>query len=127
MNGEKKLIKFTIPFRLPSLNDYIAKINRNKYAGNKFKQSIEEDILWILKSVKEKVTGPINIKFTWYEQTKRRDKDNVMSAKKFILDSLQKSGILPNDNNKYINSITEEIIYRQGDKVVVEMWEVDNH
>ncbi len=121
------LIKFTVPFRLPSLNDYIAKINRNRHAGNKFKQSIEEDILWILKSVKEKVTGPIDIKFTWYEQTKRRDKDNVMSAKKFILDALQKSGILPNDNNKYVNSITEEIIYRQGDKVVVEIWEVDNN
>ncbi len=121
------MIKFTIPFRLPSLNEYIDKLKHNKYIGNKFKQDTDDSIIWVLTSVKEKVTGPINIKFTWYEQTKRRDKDNVMSAKKFILDALQKSGILPNDNNKFINSITEEIVYRQGDKVVVEMWEVDNH
>ena len=117
------MIKFTIPFRLPSLNEYIDKINHNRYAGNKFKQNIENDILWVLKRVKEKVAGPVNVKITWYEQTKRRDKDNVMSAKKFIFDALQKSGILPNDNNKYINSITEEIVYRQGDKVEVEIWE----
>lgn len=120
------MIKFTIPFRLPSLNDYIEKINHNKYAGNKFKQDTENDIIWILKSVKGRVTSPVNVKFTWYEQTKRRDKDNVMSAKKFIFDALQKAGILPNDNNKYINKITEEIIYKQGDKVEVEIWEVNN-
>lgn len=118
------MIKFTIPFRLPSLNDYIAKINHNRHVGNKFKKDTENDLIWVLKSVKEKVTNPVNVKFIWYEQEKRRDKDNVMSAKKFIFDALQKSGILPNDNNKYINSITEEIIYKQGDKVVVEIWEV---
>jgi Holliday junction resolvase RusA-like endonuclease len=117
------LIKFTIPFRLPSLNEYINKINRNRHAGNRFKQETEDQIIWILKGLKQRIQRPVNIKFIWYEQTKRRDKDNVMSAKKFIFDALQKSGILPNDNNKYINSITEEIIYRQGDKVEVEIWE----
>ena len=59
-----------------------------------------------------------------YEQTKRRDKDNVAFAKKFILDALQKSGVLKNDNNKYILGFQDEFVYRQGDKVVVEIWEV---
>ena len=112
------MIRIEIPFRLPGLNDYIAKINHNKYAGNKFKQDIEDSILWVLKSTKQKVEKPVKVKFIWYEQTKRRDKDNVCSAKKYILDALQKAKILPNDNNKYIAEIQDEFVYKQGDKII---------
>lgn len=118
------MIRIEIPFRLPSLNDYIAKINRNKYAGNKFKQDIEDSILWVLKSTKRKVEKPVKVKFIWYEQTKRRDKDNVCSAKKYLFDALQKAKILPNDNNKYIAEIQDEFIYKQGDKIIIEITEV---
>lgn len=37
------------------------------------------------------------IEFSWYEKNKRRDKDNVAFAKKFILDAMQEMGILEND------------------------------
>ncbi|WP_418294417.1 hypothetical protein [Megasphaera massiliensis] len=37
------------------------------------------------------------IKFHWVEKNKRRDKDNIAFAKKFILDALQEMGILQND------------------------------
>lgn len=120
------MIKFTIPYRLPGLNDYTKENRRNKYGGNKVKQETEESIMWILKSVKTQIDKPVRIKFTWYEQTKRRDKDNVAFAKKFILDALQKSGILKNDNNQYVLGFQDEFVYRQGDKVVVEIWEVEN-
>lgn len=112
-------IKFEIPFRLPSLNEYISKLNYDRYVGARFKRNTEDKILWVLKNVHQKVTGPITAKFIWYEQEKRRDKDNVCSAKKYIFDALQTSGILPNDNNKYIKDITDEFVYRQGNKVVV--------
>lgn len=117
------MIKFTIPFRLPSLNEYINKINQNRHVGNRFKQETEDQIIWILKGLKYRIQRPVNIKITWYEQTKRRDKDNVMSAKKFIFDAMQKAGTLPNDNNEYILHIQENIIYGQGDKVEVEIEE----
>lgn len=118
------MIKFTIPFRLPSLNDYTDENRANKHAGNKVKQKTEEDIMWILKSVKTKIDKPVYIKFIWYEQNRKRDKDNVAFAKKFILDALQKSEILPNDNNQYILGFQDEFVYRQGDKVEVEIREV---
>lgn len=120
------MIKFTIPYRLPGLNEYTRENRRNKYGGSKVKQETEEGIMWILKSVKTQIDKPVRIKFTWYEQTKRRDKDNVAFAKKFILDALQKSGILKNDNNQYVLGFQDEFVYRQGDKVVVEIWEVEN-
>ena len=71
----------------------------------------------------EKIDKPVYIKFIWYEQNCKRDKDNVAFAKKFILDALQKSGILPNDNNQYVLGFQDEFVYRQGDKVEVEIWE----
>ncbi|MFA5528853.1 MAG: hypothetical protein WC996_09610 [Peptostreptococcales bacterium] len=119
------MIKIEIPFRLPSLNEYINKINKNRYGGNKFKQDIEDDILWILKTVNEKVNAPARIKFIWYEQTYKRDKDNVASAKKYILDALQKADILPNDNNQYIDGFQDDFVYRQGDKVIIEITEAN--
>lgn len=112
-------IKFEIPFRLPSLNDLIHATNRNRFVGARLKKNTENDILWVLKNVHQKVDEPITAKFIWYEQTKKRDKDNVCSAKKYIFDALQTSGILPNDNNKYIMDISDEFVYKQGDKVIV--------
>lgn len=117
------MIKIILPFRLPSLNDYISEINRNKYVGNKFKQNIETQILWVLKGIRDKVDCPVRIKFTWYEQTYKRDKDNVASAKKYILDALQKAEILPNDNNRYILGFQDDFVYKQGDKIIIEIME----
>ena len=37
------------------------------------------------------------ILFRWIEKDKRRDKDNISFAKKFILDALQEADILRND------------------------------
>ena len=37
------------------------------------------------------------IKFCWYCKDKRSDPDNILHGVKYILDGMQKSGILPND------------------------------
>lgn len=105
------------------MNDYIKKLNSNRHAGNKLKQEIENGIIWELKrqGIRETVTQPVKVKLTWYEHTRRRDKDNVRTAVKFILDALQKAGTLPNDNNKYITGFTDEYVYKQGDGVTVEL------
>lgn len=122
----KKILEFEIPFRLPGLNEYIRQNRANKHAGNNEKQKIEQSIIWILKSLKSPILDkPVYVKFIWHEKTKRRDKDNVAFAKKFILDALQKSGILPNDNNKYILGFQDEFIYNKMDKIVVEILETD--
>ena len=117
------MIRFEIPFRLPSLNDYIYDCRGNKYGAANGKRDIENKILWILKNVRQKVNKPVVIKFVWYEKTMKRDKDNVAFAKKYILDALQKSGILPNDNNKYIAGFIDTFVYEKCDNVVVEIKE----
>ena len=113
------MIKIELPFRLPSLNEYVNICRNNKYGAGKHKKDIENRILWYLKNVKQKIDKPVFVKFVWYEKTKKRDKDNVAFAKKYILDALQKSGILPNDNNQYISGFSDYFVYGNCDKVSI--------
>lgn len=87
--------------RLPSLNEFIGKNRHNKYAGNKFKQDIEQHIISQITDTTQ-FSNPVEIHFYWIEENKRRDLDNIYSAKKYILDALQKVGILKNDSQKYV-------------------------
>lgn len=113
------MISFYIPFRLPSLNEYINRCRCNKYGGAKFKKDIEDKIMWILNTRHFLIASPVHVTFIWHESSQRRDKDNVAFAKKFILDALQKSGRLENDNNKYIAGFTDKFVYDKTDGVQV--------
>lgn len=113
--------KFEIHRKLPSLNDYINKINRNRYAGNKFKQDIQEDICWEIKTQLKglKIERPVILHITWIEENKRRDIDNVYSAVKYIQDALVKMQVIKNDNSKCIVDVKNNIEYAQESKIIV--------
>lgn len=108
---------FEIPFRLPSLNEYVDECRTNRYGGAKHKKDIEREILRVLP--KCKIDCQVWFDFVWYEQTKRRDKDNVAFAKKYILDAIQRSGMIPNDNNQFVLGFSDRFVYGEGDKVKV--------
>lgn len=113
------MIKFTIPFRLPSLNEYIRDCRCNKYAAAKKKRDIEHDIIKCLMTTSFKITAPVHITFIWHEPNKRRDKDNVAFGKKFILDALQTAGRLENDNNTFIAGFSDVFKYDKTARVEV--------
>lgn len=119
------MIRFEIPFRLPGLNEYIAAMNSNRHRGNAMKRQTQDAIVWAIKAQKvPPVEKPVTVIFEWHEATKRRDKDNVAGAKKFILDALQEAKILPNDNNKWIVSFSDLFVYDKTDGVTVTLREV---
>ena len=64
------------------------------------------------------------IRFEWHERTKKRDADNIASAKKFILDALVKSCVLVDDSRKYVKGFYDEIIDDKEDFVIVELVEI---
>lgn len=106
---------FIIFDKLPSLNEYQYACRSNRYAGAKFKKETEMKIeVAILKALKAQTlhppATPCRIAFIWHEKTRRRDADNIASAKKFILDALQTMNIIPNDNRKTILGFSDEII-----------------
>lgn len=114
--------RIEIPFRLPSLNQYIYECRRNKYAGAKMKRDAEECIMWYINKL-PKYSNPIKIHFHWVEENKRRDLDNVCFAKKFILDSMVKSGKLKNDNRNFVKGFMDTFEYGKESKVILEIEE----
>jgi Holliday junction resolvase RusA-like endonuclease len=108
-----------IPFRLPSLNEYINICRSNKYAAAKHKKEVEDAIGYFLKG---RYDGSVKVRFIWYEPNRRRDVDNVAFAKKYILDAMQKRGVLKNDNQ--VVGFTDCFVYGQGEGVEIEILEV---
>lgn len=122
---------FVILEKLPSLNEVINKNRANKHAGNKYKQDLEARIcMYIQDDVRKRNLSPMGespcvIRITWHERTKRRDVDNIQSAQKFILDALQKSGIILNDSRKYVHQVYHEVVDSSFYGVFVEIKGVD--
>lgn len=120
---------FTVNQKLPSLNDYINVCRRNKYQAAQFKREVEEVIGWAIRQAQAKgelkpTDKPICVNFEWHEKSKRRDADNIASAKKFVLDAMQKFNIIPNDNRKYVKGFNDIIIDDTYDGVKVTLIEL---
>lgn len=119
--------KFEINERLPSLNEYTKACRNNKYIGAKMKQDVEEAV-WVyikqqMKSIK--INCPVKINFTWIEENKKRDLDNICFAKKFILDALVKANIIRNDTQNYVKGFSDTFQYSSKSSVIVEIEEVE--
>lgn len=99
--------KFTILGRLDALNEYTSANRTNPHKGGRMKRENEEIIIW---SIRQQLRGihisnPVLIYYRFYEPNKKRDNDNILScAAKFIQDSLVKTKVLENDNQKCIHN-----------------------
>lgn len=122
---------FVINEKLPSLNEVINKNRTNKYAAAKQKKDIEETIsLYILKALSSGALKPMSetpceLYITWTESTRRRDVDNIQSSQKFILDALQKSGVIMRDSRRYVTQIHHYIRDGTRNSVKVELKPVE--
>lgn len=115
-------MKYEIPIKLPSCNDYVSACRTSKFTGAKMKAKYEQMIgLYLMKM--PRWTKPIKIHFLWVEGNKKRDLDNICFAKKFILDSMVKYGKLQDDNRKWVYAFTDEFAYGNTTKVILEIEE----
>ena len=110
--------------RLPSLNDVINANRRNKYAGAKLKRETEDIIGQYITIARltgkiKPVKYPIILDIKWHESTKKRDVDNIESSVKFILDALQKTGIIINDSRRYVKQIYHEVLDAEKDYIEI--------
>ena len=115
---------FVITGRLPGLNEMIAK-NRSGWAsGAKLKEETDTRICWAIRrhmtsGICKKVTAPVRIRFEWHESNRRRDLDNIFSGKKFILDAMQRMGVLLGDDQKHVTGLRDEFILDKDNFVLV--------
>ena len=114
--------------QLPSLNQYQSACRSHWSKGADFKKNVEKTIgvyirIALLKKYLRRVEGPCEIFIEWHEKTKKQDCDNIQSAQKFILDSLQQCGIIKNDSRKYVKQIHHKVVDDVRDFVIVEIKE----
>ncbi|PQC93499.1 hypothetical protein CUN38_04990 [Enterococcus faecium] len=102
--------KLVIEGELTALNEFINAERRNRYVAAK----IKKDETGYCQDAAEKsdlklqeTDFPCALIITWYVKNKRKDADNIAFAKKFILDGLVESGVLPNDNRKYVQGFAD--------------------
>lgn len=104
--------KVTIPGLLPGLNEYIdaERAVKGKYKAAAMKKQAENVIGYMVKTQLRGVRfdRPVIIHYRWIEPNRRRDKDNVAFAKKFIQDSLVHAGVLVNDGWNQIEGFTDD-------------------
>ena len=119
---------FRVHQKLPGLNQYTSVNRRNKYEGARLKKDTETAICWAIKRARvagecRQVHGPVRIRFTWYEATRRRDLDNIFSAKKFVLDAMQRMWIIYGDGQKYVTGTEDIFVLDKDEGVYVEILE----
>lgn len=70
--------------------------------------------------------GLVRMKYTWYERNKRRDKDNISSfGRKIIQDGLVQAGVLPDDGWEYIDGFSDDFwVDKKNPRVEVEIEEI---
>ena len=118
--------KFKIDKRLMGLNEYTKYNRANKYMGASAKKNEQAYIIWCIREQlgNIKIDKPVMGRFTWIEENKRRDLDNICFAKKFILDALVQAGVLQDDNRKIVTNFTDSFEYADKSKVIVELEEI---
>ena len=89
-------MKYSIPGELPGLNEVLdrAKGHWAQYA------KLKRDYTLLCSTCAKKlnpVEGGVVLEIQWFCKNKKRDPDNIASAKMFILDGLIVAGVLPND------------------------------
>ena len=111
-------MKLVIHGRLPGLNEFIEQNRRNYHAGAKLKKDyqflVEMSAKKCLKNWKP--TGPVRMRYRWYEKNKKRDKDNVSAGgRKIIQDALVESGYLKNDGWNDIVGFSDDFYIDKDD------------
>lgn len=120
-------MRFTIPGRLPNLNEAFNAARSNHYTEAKLRDKWESFIAWNAKRDlgKWKPTEPVILHYHFYEENKRRDKDNVAAyAMKLIQDALKNNGYLSGDGwNQIENFDFEWDVDKKNPRIEVEIQE----
>ena len=117
---------FTIPGRLPGMNEIIAANRTNQYVGAKLKKECDERVGWCAKRDGMKpMRGLVLVRIQWIEKNRLRDPDNIVVGRKFILDALQTIGVLEGDGHAHIAGFVDHFGFSKDDpRVVVTLEEV---
>lgn len=117
----------TIPGRLPGLNEYTKATRTHRQMGADMKAEHQTTVQWLIRQQLRtlQIDKPVFLIFTWYEKDRRRDRDNVASfGRKVIQDALVASGVLADDGwDEVTGYIDRFAVDAQNPRIVVQFIE----
>ena len=121
-------MKITIPFLLPGLNEYIEAERSHRQKGAAMKRECQAAVEMTFRRQLQgyRFREPVTMRYTWVERNRRRDKDNVSSfGRKIIQDALVGIKALRNDGWANIDEFADSFqVDRDNPRVEVEIKEV---
>lgn len=104
-----KPVKLVIPFALPGLNELIAAERQHRQKAAKLKREHQRAVeLCIRSQLRRPLREPVTMHYLWCEKDRRRDKDNISSfGRKIIQDALVSVHALQNDGWANIDGFTD--------------------
>lgn len=127
-NVQLKKYTLTIKGRLPGLNEYSNAERAYKQKAARMKRETQELIQWAARLQLRGVRfiHPVHMSYRWIEKDRRRDKDNIAFAKKFVQDALVEIGVLKDDGWTGVEGFDDNFdVDHKAPRVVVTIWEVD--
>ena len=96
--------RLVIEGTLPSLNEYINAERSQRHAAARMKREAQELVSWYIRAQlgSQVASKPVRMHYLWVVPSRRKDRDNIAFAKKFVQDALVKMGFLHNDGWKYV-------------------------
>lgn len=111
---------FTLPLRLPGINEYQNACRRHPMQGATMKKNCVNQVMTYLGTPVH-LSWPAQFEIIYTEPNKKRDIDNVIGfGSKVILDAFVKAGFLPDDGPSYVNKIDSTVLY--GDEPQIEIF-----
>lgn len=118
-------MKITIPGTLPTMNEIIKVSKAHPMAYASMKKKYTDLVAWSAKGLPQVQRADFII--TWYCKDKRKDKDNVATGAKFLLDGLVKAGVIKNDGWKEVGNIEHRFeVDRENPRIEMEIKEVEH-
>jgi len=123
------IFKYVFKGGFISLNEYINYERMQKYIAASIKKRETERVYYeALSQKKGKINKKIFIVFHWFVKDKKKDKDNIAFAKKFILDGLVLAKVLKNDGFDEIEGFLDFFsVDPKDERVEVTLIEVDKN
>lgn len=100
---------------MPGLNDYSDAERKHRQIAAAMKRDETARVAWAAKTQLPVFTRMIRLTIVYREKNRKRDKDNIAFAKKFILDGLVVAGRIPNDTWAWIDGWAEEFVVDAAD------------
>lgn len=118
----------TIPGILNNLNDYIAAERTNRHKGAKMKADNGNIAAVAIRRCLRgaRIEKPVFMEYLWVEPNKRRDKDNISSfGRKVIQDALVDTGVLKDDGWKHVAGFSDRFeVDKDNPRIEVRIREV---